>query len=199
MTNVEQIAEQIKALAGSGELPKEVFTSNISTALNEFAQLLTTELQTNADAVTLRGFGKHIQLQPIKVYEDLISVDITAPEYWRFIEYGVTGFGGAKSGVKHTSDLSYQFKTDSTYPATVGGSHAEAIKKWVFGSGLFGGAKDYDTVAYLVTRNIKRTGIEPKRFARKSLKQEMLIEFSKILLSLTDAHVTIVFGDKQVN
>jgi len=92
-----------------------------------------------------------------KTEKGAIVIDFTANDYWDFINSGVKGTQGGSS--KKGYSFSNHAKTSSS-----GVNFKESIKEWIINKGIKAQDGDYDALAFVIMRAVKRKGIKATNF-----------------------------------
>lgn len=95
-----------------------------------------------------------------------ISIEITANEYWDFVNSGV-------NGLKANFGSQYSFKTP--YPNK---KMAESIQGWMGQRGISNGA-DFRSASYGIATSVKKYGIKPTHFVDVVLSDSFINEISE--------------------
>lgn len=110
------------------------------------------------------------------------SIEVTAPYYWKYINYGVNG-----------TEVNRGAPTHGRAPKT-GLSFHDAIKKWIYDKGIpIPQGSTHDGLAYAIQKRLVTNGIEATHFYDKVVTPQRVEEMSKpISVMLRESIITII-------
>lgn len=110
------------------------------------------------------------------------SIEVTAPHYWKYVNYGVNGTEINRGAPTHGTGLN------------TGVSFHDAIKKWIYDKGIpLPNETSIDSFAYAIQKSIIRKGQKPTHFFDKVVTPEKINEISKpISKLLKQSIITII-------
>jgi len=173
--------------------------------VNQINQAMRDKINEQSHAPTT-VLAKSIRSEKINDSGDTISITTTASDYWKFFDKGVTGIGGDKNGVLHTSSAGYKFLYPIPHPDSKRGKggkkkskFVQSILKWIPTTGFKPSPfMPYETWAFVIAKNIKQRGLKPKPFVAPVLDESpILSEFAKAVLDITGAHIRVIFIDNE--
>jgi hypothetical protein len=141
-------------------------------------------MQENNINVT-ESISSSIGALPVKIYDRGVEIDIVALPAYNYIDEGV-------DGVERSHGSRYSFK--SIKPFSIQG--IESLKTWYAGKGL-PSVPDYNSIAYGMSVNIKKRGIEPKRITEGVLNKGLINDLTEALSQILGESMEITF-DKAV-
>ena len=170
----KSIGEQLKEL-NIGGLKDDVskpFDSPLKVYLSTLATQIVSQLkQSLRDAGVDQNSILSQSIAPeIREENNMIVVEISANDYWDFINSGVNGIQ-----VNHAAP--YSFKTP--YPNR---KMAESIQGWMSARSI-GTSNNYKSISYAIATKLKVKGIEPNHFVDNVLTDEFI---ENISLSLSE-------------
>ena len=201
---MSKLSEKYKNIVRSKISNKEAikasdFDDPIAEMTIEWTDEVIHQLQAQADLMAghVTQLGQELK-QVGKKKGNGYEISISAPFYWKFFNYGVTGSGDPAPsefyGTKvFDSLLDYKFTASRPHPDMV-----ESIREWIPTTGLFSGAEDFDSVAYGISVNILKRGLEPKPFVEVVFKDDKIInEFTKDLAEVTQVIFEELFKERE--
>ena len=170
----KSIGEQLKDL-GIGQLKEDVskpFDSPLKVYLSTLATQIVSQLkQSLRDAGVDQNSILSQSIAPeIREENNMIVVEISANDYWDFINSGVNGIQ-----VNHAAP--YSFRTPYANKKM-----AESIQGWMSARSI-GTSNNYKSISYAIATKLKIKGIEPNHFVDNVLTDEFINEIS---LSLSE-------------
>lgn len=116
---------------------------------------------------------------PTKIEAD--NIEVTAPHYWRYVNYGVNGTLINRGAPDHGPGL----KT--------GISFHDSIKKWIYDKGIqLPEDKTLDQLAYAIQNSLIQKGQAPTHFFDKVVTPERIKEMSKPIYKLLKQSIITV-------
>ncbi len=172
-------------------LGEELFTGKpsdpvVATTLS-YVELLVEELKAELEEQGINatgGLSASIRPAEVQITEGGLSVSITADDYAKFIDEGVTG-------VEDKSVVSdYSFKDLKVAP-----SMAEAIRKWIPTRGLMvREGQTYESMSYAIATGVKKKGIKARPFIEKAFNSDTITAFQKALSEVIGKDIATQFS-----
>lgn len=154
------------------------------------------QLMADEEAGHVTQLGSLIKSSDATVSESNINLEVSAPFYWKFFNYGVTGKGNPAPSDHYGTQVfqsikGYQFQAAYPHPDMI-----QSIREWIPSTGLFSEAEDYDSVATGISINILKRGLEPKPFVEEVLFDQNEIDiFTKELADVAKVIFTVLFRE----
>jgi hypothetical protein len=110
------------------------------------------------------------------------QIEVTAPYYWKYLNYGVNG-----------TEINRGAPTHGQAPKT-GLSFHDAIKKWIYDKGIpIPQGSTHDGLAYAIQKRLVTNGIEATHFYDKVVTPQRVEEMSKPISALIkESIITII-------
>lgn len=178
-----------RTIDGKSDIQKKDYDNAIAQMTVEWTESVIHQLQQQADefAGHVTQLGQEITQQG-KETKQGFQITVDAPFYWKFFNFGVTGSGNPPPSSHYGTQvfdslLDYKFNAVNPHPDMV-----ESIRNWIPTTGLFGGQKqeDYEGIAYGISVNILKRGLQPKPFVEVVFENDKIInEFTIELAEVT--------------
>lgn len=111
----------------------------------------------------------------------VLTYNFLAADYWDFVNSGVDGTQGSAGAITNVYGSTYSFAQQAKTQST-GLTFKDSLLAWIKHKGLIADDDNYDGLAYVLMRAIKKKGITPKPFVNNALSEEKLIAFETALL-----------------
>jgi hypothetical protein len=162
---------------------ESILSNTSNSPLSQLLLDLTNELivDLRKELVKSRASGNLEQsIVPSKINPE--SIEVTAPYYWKYINYGVNG-----------TIINRGAPTHGQAPKT-GLSFHDAIKKWIYDKGIpIPQGSTHDGLAYAIQKRLVTNGIEATHFYDKVVTPQRVEEMSKpISALLRESIITII-------
>ena len=186
MTEAEVIA-MVKALGTAKDILKGNPSSPLAQLLQDLMQDVTNQLIEKMHQYKLEASGNLMQsIRPTEsatLDGDVLTVAITAPFYWKFVNYGVNG-----------TEEKRGYPEWGTAPKE--NTYYNNISSWVRNKGLtladFGDAfPDYTSLTYGLMNSIKKKGIEKRPFFTDVVNEKLYDALAEPISTLIGRAITI--------
>lgn len=156
----------------------------LSQLLLEITNELIAEMRSNLKNSRATG-NLEQSILPTKIEAN--SIQVSAPHYWKYVNYGVNGTLINRGAPTHGKGL----KTGVTFH--------DAIKKWIYDKGIqVPEEKTLDELAYAILNGIVKNGQKPTHFFDKVITPEKINEISKpISALLKESIITLIKKPKK--
>ena len=183
MTEAEVIA-MVKDLGTAKDILKGDPSSPLAQLLQDLMQDVTDQLVQSLSKYDVVASGNLMQsIRPTEsatLDGDVLTVSITAPFYWKFVNYGVNGTEvsrGAPAWGSQPQDKSFH----------------TSIKDWVRNRGITlpENFSNYDSFAWAIMKNIEKKGIEKRPFFTDVVNEKLYDALSEPISTLIGRAITI--------
>lgn len=162
-----------------GKTSKELkeASSPVGKATQEFVQKSINQMRAKAPKAT-GGLASSIDFE-FATESGTIIVNFLADDYWDFVNSGVQGTQGG-SAVTNVHGSTYSF-ADVAKQQSQGISFQESLKLWIQAKGLIAPDGNYDGLAYVIMRAVKRKGIKPTNFVNDVMSEKNIEAFQEAI------------------
>ena len=158
--------------------------SPLAMLLKDMVQGVVDELGRSHDKYNIRASNnlkQNILPTPPKIEGNTVSVSISAPFYWKFVNYGVNGteiqHGSPSWGKQPSQDLSFK----------------DSIAGWIRNKGITlpDGFDTYDSFSFAIMTNVKKHGQKPRPFFTDVVNDKLIDVLKKPIEKLIGRSIVI--------
>jgi len=118
----------------------------------------------------------------------VIEIIFLANDYWDFVNSGVDGYEQGVGAKQNKFGTTYSF-SEVAKSQSSGITFNQSIKDWIKNKGLTADDGNYDGLAYVIMRAVKRKGIKPTEFVNKALNENSLTMFEEAVLDAFESMI----------
>lgn len=162
----------------------DVLNARANSPLTELLQIIAndviSDLQKKLDEYDVNASSRLKQsmvVLPVEAGANEVSVKISAEDYWKFINYGVNGWGRQYSGA---------------FPSQPS-PKLEDIKQWMSFRGITLAPQfsNYDSMAFAIIRSIDKNGKQPRPFYSDVVNMQLIKEIKEPIEALFGRAITV--------
>lgn len=168
--------DYLKNFGKAKDAVQQLASTPISIVVQDFANQAIEEMRANvpqASKTLQSSIGFEFQSEG-----STITVRFMAEDYWDFVNAGVNGVEQSSGAMTNQFGSTYNFQSENPSQKMVDAfSGNGSMQNWMAAKGIQAPDGDYESLAYVLARSVKRRGIKPTLFVDKALSEEKLKAF----------------------